>query len=93
MITVTELEIFLETGESRSHVFPVNFTGDTRRAECGDEFGVGQLTTAYDIVPTCGSCRDRWGSYQADKLEASAASAPARIKALLESLPEGTWIS
>lgn len=93
MITVTALEILLDTEGSRSHVFPVDFAGPTHRAECHSEFSVGQLTATHDLVPTCGSCRDRWGSYQADKLEKSAEETPARIKALLESLPAGTWIS
>ncbi|SDM27273.1 hypothetical protein SAMN04488074_11934 [Lentzea albidocapillata subsp. violacea] len=93
VITVTVLEILLETGDWRSHVFPVDFAGHTRSAECGDEFSVGQLTATYDIVPTCGSCRDRWGTYQADKLEMFTQGAPARMRALLESLPEGTWTS
>ena len=93
MITVAALEILVETEDRRSHVFPVDFTGSTRSTGCGAEFSVGQLTTTYDIVPICGNCRDRWGTYQAAKLEKSAEDAPARIKALLESLPEGTWIS
>lgn len=90
---MTVLEILLDTGDWRSHVFPADFTEQTRRAECDAEFSVGTLMATYDIVPTCGSCCDSWGSYQADKLEMFAKGSLARMRALLESLPEGTWTS
>ncbi|WP_434446663.1 hypothetical protein [Lentzea sp. E54] len=89
---MTAWEILLETDEWRSHLFPANFTGQTRSAQCNGEFSVAKLTTTYDNVPTCVSCRHRWGAHIADMLEKSAA-VPARVKALLESFPEGTWVS
>lgn len=93
VITVAALEIVLETEGYESHAFPVDYVGETRRAECGAEFGVDQLGPTGDTTPECEPCQLAYGTYIAQRLQEQVPVTQARLRNMLEDMPEGAWAS
>ncbi|MFS8104058.1 hypothetical protein LFM09_43790 [Lentzea alba] len=93
VITVAALEILLETEGYESHAFPMDYVGETRRTECGAEYGVDQLGSTSDTTPECEKCKLAYGAYIAQKLQKQVPVTQARLRDLLEDMPEGAWTS
>ncbi|WP_146231684.1 hypothetical protein [Lentzea atacamensis] len=93
MITVAALEILLETEGYESHVFPTDYVGEKRRTECGAEYDVDQLGPTGDTTPECENCQLAYGTYIAQRLEEQVPVTQARLRDLLDDMPEGAWAS
>lgn len=93
VITVTALAVLLETEGYESHAFPVDYVGETRRAECGAEFGVDELGPTGDTTPGCEKCQLAFGTYIAQRLQRQIPVTQERLRCMLEDMPEGAWTS